>query len=138
MSTPKFFCACFALLLVMLTASCAPIKNLDVWKDETYAKPLKKVLIIVRAREKSVREQAENVLANQLSDRGVEVVRSYKVLPDLSAKLPNISIAFLSPGCPGTSYYWSVALLRVLGDLLLAQVSHRLIHELISCVCPCQ
>ena len=86
MSTPKFFCTCFALLLVMLTASCAPIKNLDVWKDETYAKPLKKVLVIVRAHEKSVREQAENVLANQLSDRGVEVVRSYKVLPDLSAK----------------------------------------------------
>ncbi len=86
MSTPKFFCACFALLLVMLTASCSPIKNLDLWKEETYAKPLKKVLVIVRAQEKSVREQAENVLANQLSDRGVEVIRSYKVLPDLSAK----------------------------------------------------
>jgi hypothetical protein len=86
MSTSKFFCACFALLLVMLTASCSPIKNLDLWKEETYAKPLKKVLVIVRAQEKSVREQAENVLANQLSDRGVEVIRSYKVLPDLSAK----------------------------------------------------
>ncbi|MDH4027167.1 MAG: hypothetical protein OEU57_17330, partial [Desulfuromonadales bacterium] len=34
----------------------------------------------------SVREQFENVLANQLSDRGVEVIRSYKVLPDLKAK----------------------------------------------------
>jgi hypothetical protein len=86
MSTPKFFCACFALLLVTLTASCAPIKNLDVWKEETYAKPLKKVLVIVLAQEKSVREQFENVLANQLSDRGVEVFRGYKVLPDLATK----------------------------------------------------
>ena len=86
MSTPKFFCACFALLLVMLTASCAPIKTLDIWKEETYAKPLKKVLVIVLTQEKSVREQFENVLANQLSDRGVEVVRGYKVLPGLSTK----------------------------------------------------
>jgi len=86
MSTPKFFCACLVLLLVMLTASCAPIKKLDVWKEETYTQSPQKVLVIARAQEKSVREQFENVLANQLSDRGVEVIRSYKVLPDLKAK----------------------------------------------------
>ena len=86
MSTPNFFCACLVLLLVMLTASCAPIKNLDVWKEETYTQSPQKVLVIARARETSVREQFENVLANQLSDRGVEVIRSYKVLPDLKAK----------------------------------------------------
>ena len=86
MSTPKYFCACLVLLLVMLTASCAPIKKLDVWKEETYTQSPQKVLVIARAQEKSVREQFENVLANQLSDRGVEVIRSYKVLPDLKAK----------------------------------------------------
>ena len=86
MSTPKFFCACLVLLLVMLTASCAPIKKLEVWKEETYTQSPQKVLVIARAQEKSVREQFENVLANQLSDRGVEVIRSYKVLPDLKAK----------------------------------------------------
>jgi hypothetical protein len=42
--------------------------------------------VIARAQETSVREQFENVLANQLSDRGVEVIRSYKVLPDLKTK----------------------------------------------------
>ena len=86
MSTPKFFCACLVLLLVTLTTSCAPIKTLDVWKEEAYTQSPQKVLVIARAQEKSVREQFENVLANQLSDRGVEVIRSYKVLPDLKAK----------------------------------------------------
>jgi len=86
MSTPKFFCACLVLLLVTLTASCAPIKKLEVWKEETYTQSPQKVLVIARAQETSVREQFENVLANQLSDRGVEVIRSYKVLPDLKAK----------------------------------------------------
>ena len=86
MSTSKFLCACFVFLLVTLTASCAPIKNLDVWKDEAYTQSPQKVLVIARAQEKSVREQFENVLANQLSDLGVEVIRSYKVLPDLKAK----------------------------------------------------
>ena len=86
MITPKFFYTCFALLLVILTASCAPIKNLDVWNEATYTQSPQKVLVIVRAQEKSVREQFENVLANQLSDRGVEVIRSYKVLPDLKTE----------------------------------------------------
>ena len=86
MSTPKTLCVCLVLFLVTLTASCAPIKTLDVWKDETYTRPLKKVLVIVLAQENSVREQFENILANELSDRGVEVFRSYKVLPESSTK----------------------------------------------------
>lgn len=81
MSFPKFFCACLVLLLVTIMASCAPIKNLEVWKEETYTQSPQKVLVIARAQETSVREQFENVIANQLSDRGVDVIRSYKVLP---------------------------------------------------------
>jgi hypothetical protein len=86
MSSPKSICACFALLLVTLTASCAPIKSLDVWKEEAYTQSPQKVLVIARAQETSVREQFENVIANQLADRGVEVIRSYKVLPDSATK----------------------------------------------------
>lgn len=86
MNSPRFLCACLSFVLVTLTASCAPIKNLDVWKDEAYTQPLKKVLVIVLAQEKSIREQSENVLANQLADRGVEVFRSYKVLPDSTTR----------------------------------------------------
>jgi hypothetical protein len=86
MSTPKTLCVCFSLLFVTLTASCAPIKNLDVWKAETYTQSPQKVLVIARAQQKNVREQFENVIANQLAERGVEVVRSYKFLPDPTEK----------------------------------------------------
>lgn len=85
MISPRHFCACLSLLLVTL-AACAPIKNLDVWKDETYTQSPRKVLVIARAQERSVREQFENVISNQLDDRGVEAIRSYKVLPDSSTR----------------------------------------------------
>lgn len=69
-----------------LLTACAPIKSLDIWKEETYTRSPQKVLVIALAQEKSVREQFENVLANELADRGVEVSRSYKVLPDPKTK----------------------------------------------------
>jgi hypothetical protein len=73
-------------LQLCFAAACAPIKNLEVWKDDAYTQPLQKVLVIALAQEDSVRKQFENVLANQLADHGVEVIRSYKVLPDPAAK----------------------------------------------------
>ena len=73
-------------LQLCFVAACAPIKNLEVWKDDAYTQPLQKVLVIALAQEDSVRKQFENVLANQLADRGVEVVRSHKVLPDPATK----------------------------------------------------
>ena len=80
------YSAGFYLVLALIfqfcfVTACAPIKNLDVWKEETYTQSPKKVLVIAVGQENSVREQFENVLANQLADRGVEVIRSYKVLP---------------------------------------------------------
>jgi hypothetical protein len=74
------------LLLGMATA-CAPIKTLDVWKDEGYSEPLHKVLVIAVTKEGYIRNQFENVLSNQLNDRGVEAVPSYKVLPQSGEKL---------------------------------------------------
>ena len=76
----------FGLLLILLVTACAPIKNLEVWKSETYNQPLEKVLIIALAQEDSVRKQFENVLANQLVERGVEAIPSYKVLPESKTK----------------------------------------------------
>ncbi len=76
----------FGLLLMLLATACAPIKTLEVWKSETYNQPLGKVLIIALAQEESVRKQFENVLTNQLVERGVEAIPSYKVLPDSKTK----------------------------------------------------
>lgn len=69
------------LLLVAATTACAPIKKLEVWKDENYARQPKKMLLIAIAKRDNLRRQAENVLANQLAKKGIEAIRSYKVLP---------------------------------------------------------
>ena len=76
------------LLLVTLTAACAPIKNLEVWKDEAYNQQLQKVLVITLAQQDIIRNQFENVLANQLAKHGVEAIPSHKVLT-ISAKNPD-------------------------------------------------
>jgi hypothetical protein len=85
-SLTGFFLVIALIIPFFFVTACAPIKNLDVWKDDAYTQSLKKVLVIALAQEDSVRKQSENVLANQLSDRGVDVLRSYKVLPDPKAK----------------------------------------------------
>lgn len=69
------------LFLVCFVAGCAPIKKLEVWKDEAYTQPLQKVLVIALTQQAHIRRQFENVLSNQLVKRGVEAIPSYKVLP---------------------------------------------------------
>ena len=69
------------LLLATLVAACAPIKTLEVWKDEAHTQPVKKVLVIVLAQQDIIRNQFENVLSNQLAKYGVEAIPSHKVLP---------------------------------------------------------
>ena len=70
------------LLLVMLTASCSPIKNLEVWKDEAYTKQPKKILLLVLTRRENIRRQSENVLSNHLAKKGVVAIAGHKVLPN--------------------------------------------------------
>jgi len=74
------------LLLVTLTAACAPIKTLSVWKEETYTQPLQKVLIIAVAEKEYIRKQFENVLADQLSKRATEAIPSNKVMSQIGLK----------------------------------------------------
>ena len=80
------------LLLVLLMSqfclvtACAPIKNLEVWKDEAYTKPPQKVLVIALTQQDIIRNQLENVLSNQLAKRGVEAIPGHKVLPQSKTK----------------------------------------------------
>jgi hypothetical protein len=71
----------------MILAACAPIKTIDVWKEESYTRPLQKVLIVAVAEKDIIRKQFENVLADQLSKRTVEAIPSNKVMPQNDAKL---------------------------------------------------
>jgi hypothetical protein len=75
------------LLLMALSAACAPVKTLDVWQDQAYNQPLKKVLVIAVAQSDVIRKQFENVLSLQLAKRGVEAIPSHQVLPQSSAQL---------------------------------------------------
>ena len=83
----KLFRPLLCLLLVTVTTACAPIKKLEVWKDETYSSQPQKILLIALAKRDNIRRQSENVLANQLVKKGVEAIPSYKVLPQSEEKL---------------------------------------------------
>jgi len=74
------------LMCVMLTTACAPIKNLEVWKDEAHTGRMQKVLVIAVARQENIRNQFENVFSIQLAKRGIEAIPGHKVLPQGDAK----------------------------------------------------
>jgi len=75
------------LLFISFLAACAPVKTLDVWQDQAYNQPMKKVLVIAVAQSDIIRNQFENVLSIQLAKRQVEAIPSHKVLPQSSAQL---------------------------------------------------
>lgn len=81
MYKPRLITPLLGLFLVTVTAACAPIKKLEVWKEESYSARPQKILLIAVTKRDNLRRQSENVLANQLAKKGVEAIRSYKVLP---------------------------------------------------------
>ncbi len=70
-----------------LFSACAPVKSIEVWKDDAYNAKLGKVLVLAMAEQDYIRKQFENVLANQLKVRGIAVVASYTVLPQAVSQL---------------------------------------------------
>jgi hypothetical protein len=89
---PGLALALLLLSLACLNTACAPVKTLDVWKDDSYSQPLQKVLIIAVTKQDYIRNQFENVLANQLNAKGVEAIPSFKVLPQAGEKLDRDSV----------------------------------------------
>ena len=81
MDKPRLIKSLLCALLVTATVACAPIKKLEVWKDESYSARPQKILLIAVTKRDTLRRQAENVLANHLAKKGIEAVRSHKVLP---------------------------------------------------------
>lgn len=77
----------FMLLIMFFIVACAPVKTLDVWKDQTYDRSLQKVLVIAVAQNDIIRNQFENVLALRLAKKGVEAIASHKVLPQSPTQL---------------------------------------------------
>ncbi len=81
MKTMRLFLLFASLALVLWTSSCGTIKTLHVWKDDTYAQRLQKVLVIAVAENDYIRDQFENVVTERFSSRGIEAMPGHKVLP---------------------------------------------------------
>lgn len=86
MKSPRFCHFVSCLLLVMLINACAPVKNLEVWKNEDYDLRPARTLVIALTQKENIRKQFENVLSDQLAKRGVEAIAGHKVLPPLGEK----------------------------------------------------
>lgn len=84
----------FYLVVLSTTAACSPIKVLDVSMADGYDTPMQKVMIITFSKEEYIREQFENVLSNQLAERGVATIPSYEAFPDLGPHInPEVVLA---------------------------------------------
>jgi hypothetical protein len=70
-------------IATLLFAACAQTTILSSWKDPTAgALRFHKTIVFAPARDASLRRSAENELAKQLAERGVQSVPSYTVFPD--------------------------------------------------------
>ena len=71
-------------LLLLLSTSCASTKLVDSWSDPEYRDaPLRDVLIVGMSQDERNRRIFESELASRLDARGVKVVRSSDIEPDL-------------------------------------------------------
>jgi hypothetical protein len=86
MKNAQLFGSFICLLFVTLMAACAPIKTLEIWKEEAYTQPLQSVLVIAITQQDVIRKQFENVLSNHLAKHGVKAIPGHKVLPPYNEK----------------------------------------------------
>jgi hypothetical protein len=71
--------AAFIMLFIFL--ACASTKIADIWKDETYQGPPKKILVINLFQDPSIRRIFEDEMVKALKDHKVDAVVKYTVTP---------------------------------------------------------
>jgi hypothetical protein len=71
--------AAFIMLFIFL--ACASTKFSDIWKDETYQGPPKKILVINAFQDPSIRRLFEDEIVKAFKDRKVDAVVKYTVVP---------------------------------------------------------
>ena len=85
--------AWLAFLLFGLTTSCAPVKSVNIWKDEAYQRKPQKILIIGIGEQKFMRDFFENNLVQRLRTEGLDATAANKVLPESDKPLPREIVA---------------------------------------------
>ena len=75
----------FILILALTVASCASMKTVNVWKDETMDRQLGKVMVIAVAQLDFMKEHFEDVLSERMQALGIEAVAANRAMPGYGA-----------------------------------------------------
>jgi hypothetical protein len=69
------------IIALFLVSACATTAKMNVWKDQTYEGPVKKVLVMGLSQKKGIRLFFENEFVRQLRERGSDAVAGNTILP---------------------------------------------------------
>jgi hypothetical protein len=69
------------LISLFLLSSCATTMTTNVWRDQTYQGPVKKILVMGISQKPGIQRFFEDEFVRQLRERGVDAVAGYTVLP---------------------------------------------------------
>jgi hypothetical protein len=68
-------------ITLFLLSSCATTTTTNVWRDQTYQGPVKKILVIGISQKKGIQRFFEDEFVRQFRERGTDAVAGYTVLP---------------------------------------------------------
>ena len=69
------------IIALFLVSACATTDKMNVWKDQTYEGPVKKVLIMGLSQKKGIQLFFENEFVRQFRERGSDAVAGNTILP---------------------------------------------------------
>lgn len=69
------------LIALFLLSACATTTTTNVWRDQTYQGPVKKVLVMGISQKKGIQRFFEDEFFRQLKQRGTDAVAGYSILP---------------------------------------------------------
>ena len=69
------------IIALFLVSACATTAKMNVWKDQTYEGPVKKVLVMGLSQKKGIQLFFENEFGRQLRERGSDAVAGNTILP---------------------------------------------------------
>jgi hypothetical protein len=69
------------LIALFLLSACATTTTTNIWRDQTYQGPVKKILIMGISKKQGVQRFFEDEFFRQLRGRGTDAVAGYSILP---------------------------------------------------------
>lgn len=69
------------LITLFLCSACATTTTTNVWRDQTYQGPVKKILVMGISQKQAIQRFFEDEFVRQLKQRGTDAVAGYTILP---------------------------------------------------------